>query len=108
MLSTTVSAPAFFATFATAARSASFVSWHQDSTYWGLSSPDVITAWVALSPSTIEAGAMRVIPGTHLRDQIPHQETFAPNNLLTRGQEIMVKVDEGQAVLAHEDQRSDP
>src|SRR5205823_3835766 len=26
-----------------------FVSWHQDSTYWGLSSPDVATAWVALT-----------------------------------------------------------
>jgi len=23
-----------------------FVSWHQDSTYWGLSKPDVVTAWV--------------------------------------------------------------
>ncbi len=22
-----------------------FVSWHQDSTYWGLSKPDVVTAW---------------------------------------------------------------
>jgi non-heme Fe2+,alpha-ketoglutarate-dependent halogenase len=30
-----------------------FVSWHQDATYWGLSSPDVITAWVALSPATL-------------------------------------------------------
>src|SRR4051812_19727300 len=42
-----------------------FVSWHQDSTYWGLSSPDVITAWIALSPSTLESGAMKVAPGTH-------------------------------------------
>ena len=28
-----------------------YVSWHQDSTYWGLSKPDVVTAWVALSES---------------------------------------------------------
>ena len=27
-----------------------FVSWHQDSTYWGLSQPDVVTAWVAFTP----------------------------------------------------------
>src|SRR3546814_13814051 len=26
-----------------------FVSWHQDSTYWGLSRPDVVPAWVALA-----------------------------------------------------------
>lgn len=75
-----------------------FVSWHQDSTYWGLSSPDVVTAWVALSESTMANGAMEVIPGTHLMDQIPHRDTFAKNNLLTRGQEIAVEVDEAQAV----------
>jgi len=84
--------------FTKAAHAPAFVSWHQDSTYWGLSSPDVISAWVALSPSTVEAGAMRVIPGTHKKEQIPHRETFAADNMLTRGQEIMVEVDERQAV----------
>ncbi|MSO69720.1 MAG: phytanoyl-CoA dioxygenase [Alphaproteobacteria bacterium] len=84
--------------FNKAPQSKTYVSWHQDATYWGLSSPDVVTAWVAFSPSTIEAGAMRVMPGTHLRDQIPHRETFAPDNLLTRGQEVAVEVDERQAV----------
>lgn len=75
----------------------SFVSWHQDSTYWGLSAPDVVTAWVALSAATVEAGAMRVIPGSHTRDQIPHRETYHEHNLLTRGQEVMVEVDERDA-----------
>ena len=28
----------------------SFVSWHQDSTYWGLEPPDIVTAWVAFTP----------------------------------------------------------
>jgi non-haem Fe2+, alpha-ketoglutarate-dependent halogenase len=74
------------------------VSWHQDSTYWGLSEPDVVTAWVAFTPSTVESGCMRVIPGTHRLDQIPHRDTFAENNLLSRGQEIEVEVDEGNAI----------
>src|ERR1043166_6403054 len=39
-----------------------FVSWHQDSTYWGLSSPVVATAWVALTPSTAANGAMGSFP----------------------------------------------
>jgi hypothetical protein len=52
------------------ARDPAFVSWHQDSTYWGLSKPDVVTAWVALSE----------------------------HNLLTRGQEVAVDVDQAQAV----------
>src|SRR4249919_1890328 len=80
------------------ARDPSYVSWHQDSTYWGLSHPDVVTAWVALSVSIVENGCMRVIPGSHLKDQLPHQDTFAENNLLTRGQEAMVEVDEADAV----------
>jgi Phytanoyl-CoA dioxygenase (PhyH) len=80
------------------ARDPSYVSWHQDSTYWGLSHPDVVTAWIALSVSIVENGCMRVIPGSHLKDQLPHQDTFAENNLLTRGQEVMVEVDAADAV----------
>ena len=75
-----------------------FVSWHQDSTYWGLDKPDVVTAWVALTPSNKANGAMKFIPGSHTKDQIPHRDTFAKNNLLTRGQEVAVEVDESKAV----------
>jgi hypothetical protein len=75
-----------------------YVSWHQDSTYWGLSQPDIVTAWVALSVSDVPNGCMRVIPGSHLKDQLPHKDTFAANNLLTRGQEVQVEVDEKDAV----------
>jgi hypothetical protein len=80
------------------AHNPAFVSWHQDSTYWGLDKPDVVTAWIALTPSNKSNGAMGFIPGTHLKDQIPHRDTFAQNNLLTRGQEIAVEVNEDEAV----------
>jgi chlorinating enzyme len=70
-----------------------YVSWHQDSTYWGLSRPDVVTAWVAFTEANEANGAMEYIPGSHKLDQIPHRDTFAKNNLLTRGQEVMVEVD---------------
>ena len=76
-----------------------FVSWHQDSTYWGLDPPDIVTAWVALSDEHGENGAMRVMPGTHTLDQVPHRDTFAADNLLSRGQEIAVEVDEREAVM---------
>jgi non-heme Fe2+,alpha-ketoglutarate-dependent halogenase len=81
------------------ARDPGFVSWHQDSTYWGLDPADIVTAWVALSESTAENGAMRVIPDTQTLEQIAHRDTFAADNLLTRGQEIAVDVDERQAVM---------
>jgi ectoine hydroxylase-related dioxygenase (phytanoyl-CoA dioxygenase family) len=79
-------------------RDPAYISWHQDSTYWGLSHPDIVTAWVAFSVSEVANGAMRVLPGSHLKDQLPHKDTFARDNLLTRGQEVMVEVDESKVV----------
>ena len=74
-----------------------YVSWHQDSTYWGLDKPDVVTAWLALSPATRESGCMKMIPGSHKLEQLPHNYTLDAHNLLTRGQEIAVEVDDDQA-----------
>jgi non-haem Fe2+, alpha-ketoglutarate-dependent halogenase len=62
------------------------------------SPPTVVTAWVALTPSTPANGCMRVIPGTHTEPMIPQRETYQPENALSRGQEIAVEVDEQQAV----------
>jgi len=80
------------------ARDPGFVSWHQDATYWGLNKPDVVTAWIALSPATLEAGCMKVIPGSHKWEQREHRDTLDKNNLLTRGQELAVDVNESEAV----------
>ena len=75
----------------------SFVSWHQDLHYWGLEGEEEVTAWIALSPATVESGCMRFIAGT--QDQrVEHNDTFDEENLLTRGQELAVKVDESKAV----------
>jgi ectoine hydroxylase-related dioxygenase (phytanoyl-CoA dioxygenase family) len=76
---------------------AKFVAWHQDATYWGLSQPDVVTAWLAFTDATLENGAMRMLPGSH-GAQLAHHDTLAPDNMLSRGQEITVEVDERRAV----------
>jgi len=80
------------------ASDAGFVSWHQDSTYWGLSSPDVATVWIAITPASEVNGCMKFIAGTH-KAQVDHTDTFHKDNLLTRGQEIAVEVDEDKGVL---------
>jgi non-haem Fe2+, alpha-ketoglutarate-dependent halogenase len=80
------------------AHSPSYVSWHQDATYWGLSTSDVITAWVAFADVPVESGAMKFWPGSHLKNQIEHRDTFHEDNLLTRGQEIAVEVPESQGI----------
>ena len=78
--------------------SRSFVSWHQDSRYWGLSSEKVVSAWLALSEASMEAGCMRVMPGTHVGDTLVHRDSYHEDNMLTRGQEIVEGVDDGRAV----------
>jgi non-heme Fe2+,alpha-ketoglutarate-dependent halogenase len=85
--------------FTKEARNPAYVSWHQDSTYWGLEPPDVVTAWVAFTDSTAANGAIRVIPASHTLDQVPHRDTFAAGNLLSRGQEVMVEVNGREAVM---------
>ena len=77
----------------------SFISWHQDTRYWGLSSTEVVTAWLALSPASVEAGCMRVMPGTHRGEVLDHEDRWHEDNMLTRGQEISADLDEDKAVF---------
>lgn len=74
-----------------------FVSWHQDSTYYGLEPPDTLTAWLAITDSTLESGCVSFVPGTHDRGVYRHEERKAADNLLSRGQTI-VGIDEAKAV----------
>ena len=78
--------------------SESFVSWHQDLRYWGLDTDHLVSVWLALSPATPETGCMRVLPGSHKDDLLPHADEYKQHNLLTRGQEIAVEVNEAKAV----------
>jgi non-heme Fe2+,alpha-ketoglutarate-dependent halogenase len=71
-------------------RTDAFVSWHQDSTYFGLSPAEHVTAWVALSPSSQQSGCVQVVPGSHLCGQIPHGQLKRSGNLFATGQTIDV------------------
>ena len=74
-----------------------YVSWHQDATYMGLDSMNFPTPWIALSPSNKETGCMTMISGSHKLKIQEHEDTFAENNILTRGQ-VIQDVDESRAV----------
>ena len=84
--------------FAKYPRDPGYISWHQDGTYWGLDSSQVTTAWVALTDSVVANGCMRVVAGSQKSPILPHTDTYAPDNLLSRGQEIQAQVDEKDAV----------
>ena len=71
------------------------LSMHQDFTYWGMDDGNKgLTAWLALTHATRENGCMRFVRGSHSRGQVEHSDTFAADNLLSRGQEVAVDYDE--------------
>jgi non-haem Fe2+, alpha-ketoglutarate-dependent halogenase len=79
-------------------RDPAFVAWHQDSYYSNLHLTPSLTAWIALRDSTTENGCMRVVPGSHRKGVLPHEEKGNTNNLLKQGHEIQVEVNEADAV----------
>jgi len=75
------------------AKSNKVVSMHQDLTYWGFGdTSDQVTAWIALSPATVESGCMDLVKASHKNSILPHTDTHAENNMLSRGQEVDVDV----------------
>ena len=75
------------------ARSAAFVRWHQDSTYFYLAPHLHVTAWVALSGASEAAGCMRALPGSHRWGSIAHDDKPEPMNMIRRGQGISERFD---------------
>ncbi|MDG2473818.1 MAG: phytanoyl-CoA dioxygenase family protein [Paracoccaceae bacterium] len=82
------------------AESEKIVSWHQDLTYWKLSEFKETTCWFAISDATKKSGCMKFIPASHKTKIVPHNDTYSKNNLLSRGQEIAVEVEEDKAFYA--------
>ncbi|MFT4587470.1 MAG: non-heme Fe2+,alpha-ketoglutarate-dependent halogenase [Candidatus Binatia bacterium] len=74
-----------------------FISWHQDSAYWHLSEPRLVSAWVALGDSAIENGCMRVQPGTHF-SLLDFTEVLHENNMLGTGNTVVDGLDESLAI----------
>ena len=76
-----------------------FVTWHQDSAYFGYEPMDVWGAWIGLTDSRIEHGCMKYLPRSHLSPEMDHTETHNELNLLSRGQAID-QIDDGSAIDA--------
>jgi hypothetical protein len=83
--------------FAKDARDPRFVSWHQDSLYYGQENGEALTVWVAFTRSDVPSGCLRVIAGSHRAGNLPHDERKEARNLLMRGHTAL-DVDESRAV----------
>ena len=62
------------------ARDPAFVTWHQDSAYFGYEPAHVWSAWIGITDSTIDNGCLRYLPGR------PSQAGDAPPRDIPRGQ----------------------
>lgn len=72
------------------------VLWHQDGAYWPLEPMEVITLWLAVDPSTVENGCVRVIPGSHKGRIHPLRRRDDVESVL--GSESAAAIDESLAV----------
>ena len=77
---------------------ASYVSWHQDGTYFLLDPPEHVTAWIALTDSTEQSGCVAVIPSSHTVGQRRHEMSPCEDNLLSNGQHVDEHIDPSDAV----------
>lgn len=85
------------------AMSEGIAAWHQDSTYFGLRPFDHVTAWVALSNVTADAGPVEFAAGSHIRGQLQQKSGLIKNSVNTAGQIIVEWFDQShieRAVLA--------
>ena len=72
--------------------------WHQDGHYWPIRPLANCTVWVALEPSTVENGCLRVIPGSHAGQRL-HEHLHEDRSDLTLNQRLAAgSFDEASAV----------
>ena len=89
-----------------------YVSWHQDNNYIGVEPCEMLSFWIALTPSTLENGCMQVLPGTHRGGQLPtgipdlNNKNMLPSGLvaehdLSKTKPVAMELAQGEASIHH-------
>lgn len=79
-------------------RHPAWIRWHQDETKHAPEDPaQHCSAWIALTASNPQNGCMRVIPGSHRNDMLPHEPAPGEDNLGVGAEQVAIDVDESQA-----------
>jgi ectoine hydroxylase-related dioxygenase (phytanoyl-CoA dioxygenase family) len=81
------------------AHSPTFAAWHQDATYFGIEPYEHVTAWVALTDATEEAGCMEVAPSRGAPRQLHHAALGLKDSINGGGQAIVEQFDERDTVM---------
>jgi non-haem Fe2+, alpha-ketoglutarate-dependent halogenase len=81
--------------------SAVFAAWHQDATYFGLVPHEHVTAWLALTDATREAGCMEVVSSRGMPRQLAHAALGLEHSINRGGQAIVDEFDtQGSEMMA--------
>jgi len=78
--------------------SQTFAAWHQDATYFGLDPYEHLTAWVALTDASSEAGCMDVLSAHGAPRQRHHAAARLENSINGAGQVIVEPIDDSAPV----------
>lgn len=71
------------------ARDPGFVAWHQDSSYMKLDPPLAVNAWIALTDSKLDNGAMQFIKNSHTMGDVPYEMIPAENHMLKFSRQVV-------------------
>ena len=83
------------------AHSPTFAAWHQDATYFGLDPHEHVTAWVALTDASSQAGCMEVVSAKGAPRQLHHAALGLEHSINGGGQAIVDPFDQaGAAAMA--------
>jgi non-haem Fe2+, alpha-ketoglutarate-dependent halogenase len=79
------------------ARDPNRVTWHQDNSYLKLDPPLSLVAWIALTDSKKDNGALKVIPGSQKLGELPYDMVPGENNMLRLSRQVR-GFDESKAI----------
>lgn len=91
-------------------RSGKLIPWHQDAAYWQMEPKKNVTAWIALGPTFLENGCLRVIPGSHKQfvEHIQVQDPSSafkiglPTDAINETSAVTLEMQPGEAVIFNE------
>lgn len=81
------------------AHSPTFAAWHQDATYFGITPYEHVTAWLALTDASEEAGCMEVVSSRGQPRQRHHAALGLADSINGGGQAIVETLDETGGVM---------
>ena len=85
-------------------------TFHQDSAYFHIDPPELVTAWLALDDVTLDNGCLWVIAGSHRHGILDHSQAWAvgdrvdmqvPDSLIDHDRELAITMSAGSCSFHH-------